>query len=76
MMRKHHHSDLPTTLSFTVPMTWSPQQALAIIELLENLRDQIWQDNEAALIDIICAEQRIAPPDPLDHDCPDDDPPF
>jgi hypothetical protein len=30
------------TIPFAIPAYWTPEQALAVIELLEDLRDLIW----------------------------------
>ena len=30
------------TIPFAIPAYWTPEQALAVIELLEHLRDLIW----------------------------------
>ena len=32
---------LPLTINFNIPAYWTPEQALAVFELLDNLRDQI-----------------------------------
>jgi hypothetical protein len=32
---------LPLTINFKIPADWTPQQALAVFELLDDLRDQI-----------------------------------
>ena len=30
------------TIPFAIPAYWTPEQALAVVELLEDLRDKIW----------------------------------
>ena len=30
------------TIPFSIPAYWTPEQALAVVELLEDLRDLIW----------------------------------
>lgn len=30
------------TIPFAIPAYWTPEQALAVVELLEDLRDLIW----------------------------------
>jgi hypothetical protein len=32
---------LPLTINFNIPAYWTPEQALAVLELLDDLRDQI-----------------------------------
>jgi hypothetical protein len=32
---------LPLTINFKIPAYWTPEQALAVFELLDHLRDQI-----------------------------------
>jgi len=32
---------LPLTINFKIPADWTPEQALAVFELLDDLRDQI-----------------------------------
>jgi hypothetical protein len=32
---------LPLTINFAIPACWTPEQALAVFELLDDLRDQI-----------------------------------
>jgi hypothetical protein len=32
---------LPLTINFKIPADWTPEQALAVFELLDGLRDQI-----------------------------------
>ena len=38
----HQPSGLSAGLAFTVDATWTPEQALAVWELLDDLRDRIW----------------------------------
>ena len=37
-------SGLPLTITFTIPAYWTTEQALAVVELLDELRDRIWAD--------------------------------
>jgi hypothetical protein len=49
---KAYHSTLRTAPRPGIPhrlSNWSPDQALAIIELLDDLRDRIWAHYEVAL---------------------------
>jgi len=33
---------LPLSLSVEIPTTWTPEQALAVFELLTEIRDRLW----------------------------------
>lgn len=33
---------LPLSLSVEIPTTWTPEQALAVFELLTEIRDTVW----------------------------------
>ena len=45
----HPPSGLHDGLDLLIDSRWSPDQALAIIELLDDLRDRIWAHYEVAL---------------------------
>nr|WP_211161435.1 hypothetical protein [Aromatoleum bremense] len=49
---------------------WSPEQALAVIELLDDLRDRIWAHYELALVTKL-RDERVSR-----NDVPTTDPPF
>jgi hypothetical protein len=58
---------LPLTLPFDIPAYWTPEQALAVVELLDDLRELIWNHYGLKLIDESREQQkpRLAePPDP------------
>lgn len=42
---------LPITISLQIPTYWTPQQAFAVFELIDDLRDVIWQCYNIQLID-------------------------
>lgn len=64
----------PSTLPFAVPAYWTSEQALAVYELLDELRALIWAHYETKLIDEL---REIQTPSRSDQsDAPDDDPPF
>jgi hypothetical protein len=44
----------PSTLE--IPDHWTPEQALAVFELLKDLTDAIWNRYELTLIDTLAAE--------------------
>jgi len=42
---------LPLTLPLEIPAYWTPEQAFAVVELLDDLRDRIWAHYSAQLLD-------------------------
>ena len=51
-MRRHPQpSGLHDGLELLIDRHWSPEQALAVIELLEDLRERIWSHYELTLLD-------------------------
>jgi len=44
------------TIPFEVPAYWAPEQALAVVELLDDLRELIWAHYNVRLIELIQAE--------------------
>ena len=76
----HLPSGLGGGLDFLICADWTPDQALAVVELLEDLRDRIWAHYEWALFDLL-REERDSPGEPLpaNHRPADDwpdEPPF
>lgn len=61
-----------------IPSHWSPQQALAVLDLLQSLSEAIWETYQQPLTAIL-AQQELQPEDesPLEDGFPfDDDIPF
>jgi len=48
-------------IPFIVPDDWSPEEAFAVIELLDDLRERIWQHYEVSLHQR-AQEQRVSIP--------------
>ncbi|MBV8913818.1 MAG: hypothetical protein JOZ05_12360 [Acetobacteraceae bacterium] len=46
-------------IDFTIPAHWSPEEALAVFELLDDLRDKIWAHYGLRLQQLL-AEQQTA----------------
>ena len=68
-------SGLAIGLPFTVPADWTAEQALAVFELLGDLRELVWSHYQLPLQNLI-REQRQAFP-PVDGTMPEDvDTPF
>ena len=68
-------SGLAHGLPFTVPADWTAEQALAVFELLGDLRELVWSHYQLPLHDII-REQRQALPAVDDSILGGGDPPF
>ena len=66
-------SGLPLTIPFGIPTYWSPNQALAIFEFIDEMRDIIAALYSTGLHD---AARRRANPAADANVIPDDDPPF
>jgi len=64
---------LPLTVSLQIPTYWTPEQAFAVFELIDDLRDAIWQRYNVQLIDefrdqlkpdlVNCSEKKPDDPD-------------
>ena len=57
-MKHHQPSGLRASLELFIDPNWSADQALAVIELLDDLRDRIWAHYELTL-KTSCREDRI-----------------
>ena len=44
MKPRHQPSNLHEANSFTLPTHWTPQQALAVVELIDDLRELIYRN--------------------------------
>ena len=49
-MKRHQPSGLNRGLELLIDPHWSPEQAMAVIELLDDLRDRIWAHYDVALM--------------------------
>jgi hypothetical protein len=45
----------------TIPAHWSPEEALAVFELLDDLRDKIWAHYGLRLQQLLAEQQQAAP---------------
>jgi hypothetical protein len=70
MKRYHQPSGLQRGLELLIDPHWSPDQAMAVIELLDDLRDRIWAHYEFTLMATL-REDRVTR-----HDVEISDPPF
>jgi len=62
------------TIPFGVPAYWTPEQALAVVELLDELREVIWNHYEMQLLDELHRHREPQSCDPSGS--PPDDPLF
>ena len=67
-------SGLPLTVPFSIPTYWSPNQALAIFEFIDEMRDIIAATYSTRLPD--AARRRASPIQDDANVISDDDPPF
>ncbi|AMR78332.1 hypothetical protein [Cupriavidus nantongensis] len=57
MTHLHLPSGITNGLDFLIPDNWSPEQALAVVELIDDLRERICAHYQLALHDLL-REQR------------------
>jgi hypothetical protein len=69
-------SELPARFHLPVPAHWTPQQALAVFALLNDLADAIWHRYEAELLPLVDPALNTDTDPQLDLFGPDDDLPF
>ena len=55
-------------ISIGIPVTWTPEQALAVYELLDELRERVWEIYDFRLQDLLREQQQ--PPSLDDSDDP------
>lgn len=69
---------LPSGLQHGIPFIldpdWSPEQALAVVELLDDLREVIWRRYELQIFELKRQQQWTQSGPPFDHSDPDDVP--
>ena len=74
-MKDHLPSGLTQGLPFLIAADWTPEQAQAVVELLDDLRDCIWSHYQIPLYDLY-QQQRLPFPED-DFMTPNgNDPPF
>jgi hypothetical protein len=64
--------DLPRWATTVIPTLWTPEQALAVFELLDELRDTIWTRYGCQIQALLREEQGAGGPN-LREDDPADD---
>jgi len=68
---RHHVAGLPITL----PTDWSPEQSVAVFEILDELRERVWDHYGRQIQQVLRAQQCTAAPDAAD-DIDEADVPF
>ncbi|MDP2154025.1 MAG: hypothetical protein Q8S16_02600 [Polaromonas sp.] len=53
----HPPSGLRQGLPFAVDDTWTPEQAMAVMELLDDLRDRVWTHYGGVIQDLLRAQR-------------------
>jgi hypothetical protein len=69
------HSKLPAA-AVLIPAWWTPEQALAVFELLDVLRDTLWTIHGSQIQDLLQQEQGFAAGDSQSSKPNRDDPLF
>ena len=67
-----HSAGLPLGVPLEIPTYWTPEQAIAVFELVDDLRETIWAIYQTNLQELTHQQRQSAPVDPID----DDDLPF
>ena len=68
-----HVAGLQYAIPLAIPTYWSPEQAIAVFEIIDDLREQIWSIYQADLQRMIRQQRQTPPIDSLEID---DDLPF
>jgi hypothetical protein len=70
MKHSHPPSGIKQGLELLIDPSWSPEQAMAVIDLLDDLRDRIWSHYEIVL------QQKLRDERVTRHNAVISDPPF
>ena len=65
MKTYHQPSGLTKGLDFLIACDWTPEQALAVVELLDDLRDRILRHYQLPIMELMREERGIGPFDDL-----------
>ena len=66
MKRYHPPSGLTKGLDFLIACDWTPEQALAVVELLDDLKDRILLHHQLPIMELMREERGIGLFDDLD----------
>jgi hypothetical protein len=67
-------SGLPLTVPLSIPAYWTPEEALAVFELVDDLRERIWSIYQNDLQDQMRQQRQSGAVEPIHID--EDDLPF
>jgi len=73
-VRSPHSAGLPHAIPLPIPTYWTPEQAIAVFELVDDLRERIWAFYQADLQELTRHQHQTEPIHPIDID--EDDLPF
>jgi hypothetical protein len=59
---------LPRPIPLDIPADWTPEQALAVVELLDDLRERIWVHYDVKLFELL--REQCLPGRPRSVRCP------
>ena len=65
---------LPRPIPLDIPADWTPEQALAVVELLDDLRERIWVHYGVKLFELLREQRRPGSAEQSSSDL--DDPSF
>jgi|HubBroStandDraft_3_1064219.scaffolds.fasta_scaffold11803_3 hypothetical protein len=65
---------LPRPIPLDIPADWTPEQALAVVELLDDLRERIWVHYDVKLFELLREQRRPGSAEQSSSDL--DDPSF
>ena len=66
MKTYHQPSGLTIGLDFLIDSDWTPEQALAVVELLDDLKDRILLHYQLPIMELMREDRGIDPLDDLD----------
>ena len=66
MKTYHQPSGLTIGLDFLIDSDWTPEQALAVVELLDDLKDRIFLHYQLPIMELMREVRGIDPLDDLD----------
>ena len=73
-VRAPHSAGLPHAIPIALPTYWTPEQAIAVFELVDDLRETIWSIYQTNLQDLTRQQRQSPAIDRIEID--DDDLPF
>lgn len=72
--RASRAAGLPLAVPLPIPTYWTPEQAIAVFELIDDLRERIWSFYQVDLQELTRQQRQPEPVDPVEFN--EDDLPF